>query len=325
MEIRVFSESWPIRGSFTISRGSKTAADVVVVELTVDGVTGRGECVPYARYGESVSGVIAQIEAMIPAIRDGLDRQGLQTAMPSGAARNAVDCAFVDLECKQRGVRVWDYFQLPAPENLLTAYTLSLDTPEKMHAAAEANASRPLLKLKLAGEGDLARVAAVRKGSPNARIIVDANEGWNEQLYREFIPELQKLGVEMIEQPLPAGKDAILKDLPRPIPICADESCHDSSTFDELVGLYDMINIKLDKTGGITEAMVLRQKAEAAGMKIMVGCMLATSLGMAPAFVVAQGAQVVDLDGPLLLAKDRAEGFDYSDNEMHLPEVALWG
>lgn len=325
MEIRVFSESWPIRGSFTISRGSKTAADVVVVELTVDGVTGRGECVPYARYGESVSGVIADIQAMIPAIRDGLDRQQLQTAMPSGAARNAVDCAFVDLECKQKGVRIWDYFKLPAPEHLLTAYTLSLDTPEKMHAAAEANASRPLLKLKLAGEGDLARVAAVRKGSPNARIIVDANEGWNEQLYREFIPELQKLGVEMIEQPLPAGKDAILKDLPRPIPICADESCHDSSSFDELVGLYDMINIKLDKTGGITEAMILRQKAEAAGMKIMVGCMLATSLGMAPAFVVAQGAQVVDLDGPLLLEKDRAEGFDYSDNEMHLPEVALWG
>lgn len=325
MEIRVFSESWPIRGSFTISRGSKTAAEVVVVELTANGVTGRGECVPYARYGESVSGVIAQIEAMIPAICDGLDRQRLQTAMPSGAARNAVDCAFIDLECKQQGVRVWDYLNLSAPENLLTAYTLSLDTPEKMHAAAEANASRPLLKLKLAGEGDLARVAAVRRGSPNARIIVDANEGWNEQLYREFIPELQKLGVEMIEQPLPAGKDAILKDLPRPIPICADESCHDSSTFEELVGLYDMINIKLDKTGGLTEALVLRQKAEAAGMKIMVGCMLATSLGMAPAFVAAQGAQVVDLDGPLLLEKDRAEGFDYSDNQMHSPEVALWG
>lgn len=325
MEIRVFSESWPIRGSFTISRGSKTAAEVVVVELTANGVTGRGECVPYARYGESVPGVIAQIEAMIPAICDGLDRQRLQTAMPSGAARNAVDCAFIDLECKQQGVRVWDYLNLSAPENLLTAYTLSLDTPEKMHAAAEANASRPLLKLKLAGEGDLARVAAVRRGSPNARIIVDANEGWNEQLYREFIPELQKLGVEMIEQPLPAGKDAILKDLPRPIPICADESCHDSSTFEELVGLYDMINIKLDKTGGLTEALVLRQKAEAAGMKIMVGCMLATSLGMAPAFVAAQGAQVVDLDGPLLLEKDRAEGFDYSDNQMHSPEVALWG
>ncbi len=325
MEIRVFSESWPIRGSFTISRGSKTAAEVVVVELTANGVTGRGECVPYARYGESVPGVIAQIEAMIPAICDGLDRQRLQTAMPSGAARNAVDCAFIDLECKQQGVRVWDYLNLSAPENLLTAYTLSLDTPEKMHAAAEANASRPLLKLKLAGEGDLARVAAVRRGSPNARIIVDAKEGWNEQLYREFIPELQKLGVEMIEQPLPAGKDAILKDLPRPIPICADESCHDSSTFEELVGLYDMINIKLDKTGGLTEALVLRQKAEAAGMKIMVGCMLATSLGMAPAFVAAQGAQVVDLDGPLLLEKDRAEGFDYSDNQMHSPEVALWG
>lgn len=325
MEIRVFSESWPIRGSFTISRGSKTAAEVVVVELTANGVTGRGECVPYARYGESVSGVIAQIEAMIPAICDGLDRQRLQTAMPSGAARNAVDCAFIDLECKQQGVRVWDYLNLSAPENLLTAYTLSLDTPEKMHAAAEANASRPLLKLKLAGEGDLARVAAVRRGSPNARIIVDANEGWNEQLYREFIPELQKLGVEMIEQPLPAGKDGVLKDLLRPIPICADESCHDSSTFEELVGLYDMINIKLDKTGGLTEALVLRQKAEAAGMKIMVGCMLATSLGMAPAFVAAQGAQVVDLDGPLLLEKDRAEGFDYSDNQMHSPEVALWG
>lgn len=325
MEIRVFSESWPIRGSFTISRGSKTAADVVVVELTSNGKTGRGECVPYARYGESVQGVIAEIEAMIPAIRDGLDRFGLQKAMPAGAARNAVDCAFWDLESKSKGQRIWDEPTFTAPQNLLTAYTLSLDTPENMQAAAEENAQRPLLKLKLAGAGDLERVAAVRRGAPNVRIIVDANEGWDEQLYRELVPELQKLGVEMIEQPLPAGKDAILKDLPRPIPICADESCHDSKTFDALVGLYDMINIKLDKTGGLTEAIALRQKAEAAGMKIMVGCMLATSLAMAPAFVVAQGAQVVDLDGPLLLAKDRDAGFDYSGNEMHLPDVALWG
>ncbi len=325
MEIRVFSESWPIRGSFTIARGSKTAADVVVVELTQDGVTGRGECVPYARYGESVQGVIAQIETLIPAIREGLDREGLQSALVAGAARNAIDCAFWDLESKQHRQRIWQRLNKAEPQALLTAYTLSLDTPANMQKAAEENAFRPLLKLKLAGAGDLARVAAVRNGSPSARIIVDANEGWDEQLYRELIPELQKLGVEMIEQPLPAGEDAILASLPRPIPICADESCHDSSTLNELIGRYDMINIKLDKTGGLTEALILREQAEAAGLKIMVGCMLASSLAMAPAFVVAQGAQVVDLDGPLLLQKDREPGFDYSGNLMHAPDAALWG
>ena len=325
MEIRVFSESWPIRGSFTISRGSKTAADVVVVELTQDGVTGRGECVPYARYGESVQGVITQIENIMPVLREGLDRGSLQSVLPAGAARNAVDCALWDLESKQHRQRIWQRLNKPEPDALLTAYTLSLDTPENMQAAAEANSDRPLLKLKLAGAGDLARVTAVRKGAPQARIIVDANEGWDETLYRELVPALQKLGVEMIEQPLPAGQDQILASLPRPIPICADESCHDSSTLHELIGRYDMINIKLDKTGGLTEALELRKQAEAAGMKIMVGCMLATSLAMAPAFVVAQGAQVVDLDGPLLLQKDRDAGFNFSDNQMHAPDAALWG
>ncbi len=325
MDIRVFRESWPIRGSFTISRGSKTAADVVVVELMEDGVTGRGECVPYARYCESVQGVIAQIETLIPALRDGLDRKALQSVLPAGAARNALDCAFWDLESKQHQQRIWQRLNKPEPDALLTAYTLSLDTPENMQAAAEANASRPLLKLKLAGAGDLARVAAVRVGAPNARISVDANEGWDESLYRELVPELQKLGVEMIEQPLPAGSDEILASLPRPIPICADESCHDTASLAKIVGRYDMINIKLDKTGGLTEALELRKQAEAAGLKIMVGCMLATSLAMAPAFVVAQGAQVVDLDGPLLLQKDRDAGFDYSDNQMHAPDAALWG
>ena len=325
METRVFSESWPTRGSFTISRGSKTAADVVVVELTQDGVTGRGECVPYARYGESVQGVITQIENIMPVLREGLDRGALQSVLPAGAARNAVDCALWDLESKQHRQRIWQRLNKPEPDALLTAYTLSLDTPENMQAAAEANSDRPLLKLKLAGAGDLARVTAVRKGAPQARIIVDANEGWDETLYRELVPALQKLGVEMIEQPLPAGQDQILASLPRPIPICADESCHDSSTLHELIGRYDMINIKLDKTGGLTEALELRKQAEAAGMKIMVGCMLATSLAMAPAFVVAQGAQVVDLDGPLLLQKDRDAGFNFSDNQMHAPDAALWG
>ena len=325
MEIRVFSESWPIRGSFTISRGSKTASDVLVVELTQDGVTGRGECVPYARYGESVQGVITQIENIMPVLREGLDRGALQSVLPAGAARNAVDCALWDLESKQHRQRIWQRLNKPEPDALLTAYTLSLDTPENMQAAAEANSDRPLLKLKLAGAGDLARVTAVRKGAPQARIIVDANEGWDETLYRELVPALQKLGVEMIEQPLPAGQDQILASLPRPIPICADESCHDSSTLHELIGRYDMINIKLDKTGGLTEALELRKQAEAAGMKIMVGCMLATSLAMAPAFVVAQGAQVVDLDGPLLLQKDRDAGFNFSDNQMHAPDAALWG
>lgn len=325
IELELCHESWPLQGTFTISRGSKSQADVVVAALRSGDVTGYGECVPYARYGESIESVTAQIAALRDDLRHGLDREHLQTRLPAGAARNALDCAFWDLECKQHNQRIWQRLNLPVPNVLETAYTLSLDTPSRMQQAAQQNASRPLLKLKLADKDDLARVAAVRKGAPGARLIVDANEGWDAGLYLKLVPELAALGVAMIEQPLPAGKDSVLAELPHPIPICADESCHDSHSLAAIAGCYDMINIKLDKTGGQTEALRLRASALELGMQIMVGCMVSTSLSMAPAFIVAQGAQVVDLDGPLLLQRDRSNGLRYDGSLIHAPQAALWG
>lgn len=327
-ELRVSSESWPIRGTFTISRGSKTSADVVVVELS-DGVSGgwvgRGEAVPYARYGESMLSVIAQIESLRGPLAEGLDRQGLQERLPAGAARNALDLAFWDLECKRSGKRHWELAGLPTPQPVTTAYTLSLDSVENMGRKATENAGRPLLKLKLAGPEDLDRVVAVRAAAPDPRIIVDANEGWSAAQYSELAPRLAALGVEMIEQPLPAGKDGALADIERPVPVCADESCHDLATLAGLEGRYDMINIKLDKTGGLTEALKLKAAAEAAGFGVMVGCMLATSLAMAPGVLLAQAVPVVDLDGPLLLAEDRDPALKIEDSLVYPPEAALWG
>ena len=318
-------ESWPIRGTFAISRGSRTATEVVVAELTRDGHTGRGECVPYPRYGETVEGVIADIESLRARLMSGLDREGLQTALPAGAARNAVDCAFWDLEAKRAGLRVFELAGLPAPKPLTTAYTLSLDTPEAMGRAAAANAHRPLLKLKVTGDGDLDRVRAVRANALRSKLVVDANEAWTPEQFTRFVPELKGLGVTMIEQPLPAKADATLASLKRAIPVCADESCHDAATIEGLVGRYDMINIKLDETGGLTEALKLRAAAEAKGFGVMVGCMIATSLSMAPAVLVAQGAEVVDLDGPLLLARDRDAGLRYDGSTVHPADAALWG
>ena len=319
-------ESFPIAGTFTISRGSKTTVEVVVVELTENGVTGRGECVPYARYGESIASVMAQIQEMEGALGQGMDRHALNDAMPAGAARNAIDCALWDLDAKRSGMPAWKAAGFSqAPQALVTAYTLSLDTPENMAKAAEKNASRPLFKLKLTGDGDLERVAAVRAAAPDTRLIVDANEGWSPEMVEPFSEKLGALGVEMIEQPLPAAQDAILADLAHPVPLCADESAHARKGLPSLIGKYDVINIKLDKTGGLTEALLLRAEAEAAGMEIMIGCMLATSLGMAPAFLVAQGAKFVDLDGPLLLAVDREPGFEFEGSLMHPPKPELWG
>lgn len=325
MKVNLIDESWLIEGSFTISRGSRTHANVVVVELQQGEHTGRGECVPYARYDESIESVIAELAALEDKIVAGLTRQEMQSLLPSGAARNALDCAYWDLTCKQSGQRIWQQLEVAQPESVITAFTLSLDTPERMKAAAIKNAHRPLLKLKLAGEGDVERVAAVREGSPNARIIVDANEGWNEAQYLEMVPELVKLNVEMIEQPFPASDDGALAHLPRPITLCADESCHDSSSLKNIIGRYDMINIKLDKTGGLTEAIALKEEAEKAGLQIMVGCMVATSLAMAPAFIVAQNVQIVDLDGPLLLAEDRQSGIQFDESLMNVYQAALWG
>lgn len=325
MELSVAHERWPLRQAFTIARGSRTVADVVAVALTVNGVTGRGECLPYARYGESVESVMEQIEQMRAALANGMTRDALQLALPAGAARNALDCAFWDLECKRTGQTIWQRTASQSPHHLQTAYTLSLDTPEKMQQAARENAWRPLLKLKLADNQDSARVAAVREGAPHARLIVDANEGWDEHLYLQQATALGKLGVTLIEQPLPAGKDAVLAQLPHPVPLCADESCHDVASLARIAGCYEMINIKLDKSGGLTEALRVKAEAGRLGLQVMVGCMVATSLSMAPAVVVAQGASVVDLDGPLLLAKDREHGLHYEGSELFPPTPALWG
>ena len=325
VSLDVKRESWPIRGSFRISRGSKIRAEVVTVELRSGEHRGRGECVPYARYGESCDSVMEQIGGLQGDLTNGLGRVELQKVLPPGAARNALDCAFWDLQAKQAGRRAWILAGIAEMAPQVTAYTLSLDSPEKMQQAALANARRPLLKLKLSGEGDLERVAAVRSGAPDARLIVDANEGWTADLYQAFVPELQRLGVEMIEQPLPAGADGVLAQMARPVPVCADESCHDRASLATLAGRYDMVNIKLDKSGGLTEALALRQAAEAVGLRIMVGCMLATSLAMAPALLVAQGVAVVDLDGPLLLERDRPNGLRFDRGMIHSPEPALWG
>lgn len=325
IDLSVRHESWPIRGTFTISRGSKTSADVVVAVLARDGFTGRGECVPYGRYGETIDSVMAQIAALRESLANDLDRDGLQALLPAGAARNALDCALWDLEAKTKGRRAAQLAGVSVPDTVTTAYTLSVDTPDRMHDAASAHRNAPLLKLKLAGEGDMERVDAVRRGAPDARIIVDANEGWSIEEYVAYAPRLHHLGVVMIEQPFPADADEALEALSRPVPVCADESCHDRGSLDSLAGRYDMVNIKLDKTGGLTEALALKRAAVERGFTVMVGCMLATSLAMAPAMLLCQDAAVVDLDGPLLLARDRPEGLRFEETTIHSPQPVLWG
>jgi len=319
--ITVTPETFALAQAFTISRGSRTEARVLTVRARAGGVTGRGECVPYPRYGESLDSVTAEIERL----PEGIDRERLQDAMQPGAARNAVDCALWDLEAKRAGKRVWQIAGLPAPVPMVTAYTLSLDTPEAMRAAAAKHAHRPLLKIKLGTPDDMPRLEAVREGAPQAKIIVDANEGWTADIYADLAPHLVRLGVALVEQPLPDGADEMLAEIERPLPVCADESCHDRASLDALAGKYDMINIKLDKTGGLTEALALRDLAHSRGYGIMVGCMVGSSLAMAPAVLVAQGADVVDLDGPLLLAQDRDHPLHYDAAGVHPPEAALWG
>jgi L-alanine-DL-glutamate epimerase-like enolase superfamily enzyme len=327
MELSVRIERWPLANAFTISRGSKTEAVVVVAELSDGAHRGYGEAVPYARYGETPEGVVAAIEAMRPALRDGLDRATLQQAMPAGAARNALDCAFWDLTAKQTSRRVFDLAGLGVPKPLVTAYTISLASPETMAAAAERAAARPLLKVKLGGadDDDGKRIAAVRRFVPRAELIVDANEGWREANIERNLAACAEAGVTLIEQPLPEGQDAALARIKRPIPICADESVHDRASLDALSGKYDAINIKLDKTGGLTEALALAAEAERRGLTLMVGCMVATSLAMAPAMLVAQRAAVVDLDGPLLLAEDRPGGLRYLGSTAYPAERTFWG
>lgn len=319
MRISVRAETFRLAEVFTISRGSRTAAEVLTVTVNDGKATGRGECVPYARYDETLESVIAQIEGFDGAWAD------LQDALPAGAARNALDCAFWDHTAKREGKRAWELAGLPAPAPEQTAFTLSLDTPEAMEAKARQHAHRPLLKIKLGTADDMARLEAVRRGAPQARIIVDANEGWTADIYADLAPHLVRLGVALVEQPLPAGADDMLAEIARPLPVCADESCHDRASLPALKGKYDVVNIKLDKTGGLTEALALKTEAQAAGFGIMVGCMVGSSLAMAPATLVAQGVMFTDLDGPLLLAEDRDPALVFDAKGVHPPVAALWG
>ena len=323
--LSVVDERFPIAGTFTISRGSKTEAEVITCEIAESGVFGRGECVPYKRYGETMASVAEAIEQVRRAVEDGASRTELLSLMSAGAARNAVDCALWDLEAKISGVPVKDRLGLSAPLALETAYTLSLGEPEAMAAQARANAARPLLKVKIGGDNDIARIRAVTQSAPDSRIILDANEGWTDANITENLAAAAQLGIALIEQPLPAGADEILGRIAHPVPICADESVHIAADLAELKGRYDAVNIKLDKSGGLTAALELRDQAHALGFQVMVGCMVGTSLAMAPAVLLAQGAEFVDLDGPLLLARDRSPGLIYEGSMVSPPLPELWG
>ena len=327
MNLSVRIERWPLAGAFTISRGSKTEAVVVVAELSDGAHRGCGECVPYARYGETPDGIVAAIEAMRPELNENFDRAALQAAMPPGAARNALDCAYWDVNAKREGRPAHELAGIVAPAPRVTAYTISLAAPAAMAEAAEAAAARPLLKVKLGGTdgSDGERIRAVRHAAPRAELIVDANEGWNEGNLARNLAACADCGVTLVEQPLPEGRDGALSGLKRPIPVCADESVHDRASLARLAGKYDAVNVKLDKAGGLTEALALAAAAEQGGFAVMVGCMVATSLAMAPAMLVAQQARFVDLDGPLLLARDRPDGLHYDGSLVYPAERGLWG
>ncbi|SEW31890.1 L-alanine-DL-glutamate epimerase [Aliiroseovarius sediminilitoris] len=321
MKISVTADIFKLAEVFTISRGSRTEAKVLTVRVQDGDHQGWGECVPYARYGETLDSVTDEIMGL----PSDVTRQALYDLLPAGAARNAVDCALWDLLAKRSGKRVWELAGLPAPGPEITAYTLSLADPAQMQAQAAKHAHRPLLKIKLGTPDDMPRLEAVRAGAPNAKIIVDANEGWSADVYADLAPHLVRLGVSLVEQPLPAGKDEALIGMERPVPVCADESCHDRTSLPKLKGKYDVVNIKLDKTGGLTEALALRDAAAAEGYKVMVGCMVGSSLAMAPATLLAQGAMVTDLDGPLLLSQDRDTPLVFDEKGVHPPTSALWG
>lgn len=326
MRAFVRTESWPIAGGFRLARGARSAAELVVLELEQDGLRGRGECVPYPRYGESVASVWQAIEAACASMGERPSREALQTAMPAGAARNAVDCALWDLESKRTGTPVWQLVGLRrAPAPLRTMRTVSVDTPERMERAAQRWADPRVLKLKVDGGDDMARIAAVHRAAPSAALVVDANESWSAEQLRRWLPELAGLGVELLEQPLPAGRDGALSELRGSVPFCADESFHDRQSFEEIAGRYDVVNIKLDKTGGLTEAIRCASEARARSMQIMLGCMVCTSLGIEPALLLAQDADHVDLDGALLLERDRdGAASDPLTGELRSSPV-LWG
>ena len=324
MRIEAKEEIWPLKEVFRISRGSRTEAQVVVVTVSDGEHSGRGEGVPIKRYGQSVESLLAQIEAV--KCENNLDRQRLQQLLPAGSARNALDCALWDLEAKIASKRVWELADIPVLPQVETSFTISLDTPEKIAAAAKRSGTLPILKLKLGGdELDLQRVEAVREAAPNARLLIDANESWAPDHYKEIVPALKELSVELIEQPFPADADEVLETLDHPVPVCADESCHTTADLPRLKNRYEVINVKLDKTGGLTEALCLCESARENGFKLLIGCMVCTSLGIAPARLLASAADYVDLDGPLLLAHDREYPVPYKNGRIRIPPRALWG
>ena len=324
MQIDAKEEVWPLKEVFRISRGSHTEARVVVVTVNDGKDIGRGEGVPIARYNQTIDSVLAEIESIKS--EKNLDRITIQKLLPAGAARNALDCALWDLEAKRSGKRVWEQANIPIVPEVETSFTISLDPPNKMAAAAKAAANSPLLKLKLGGDDpDLARIDAVREAAPTARLIIDANESWSPEHYRKIVPALKELGVELIEQPFPANADEVLETLEHPVPVCTDESCHTTTDLARLTNRYEMINVKLDKTGGLTEALRLCEHARDSGFKLLIGCMVCTSLGIAPARLLASVTDYVDLDGPLLLARDREHGLAYESGRIGLPSRQLWG
>ncbi len=317
-------EAWPLKRPFTISRGSITEAHVVFVTVSDGAISGRGEAVPSARYGQTPQSALAALESFSQ--RSDLDRKTLQKLLPAGAARNALDCALWDLEAKRSGKRVWEMANISPINEVQTSFTISLDTPAMMGAAAAESRQRPILKLKLGGDDhDIARVEEVRANAVSARLMIDANESWSPGHYRKVVPQLVRLGVELIEQPFAAKDDLVLAELDRPIPVCADESCHTSADLPRIRGRYDAINIKLDKTGGFSEALALVDHARKAGLRLLFGCMVSTSLGIAPARILAGSNDLVDLDGPLLLARDRPDGLNYENERLGLPSRELWG
>jgi L-alanine-DL-glutamate epimerase-like enolase superfamily enzyme len=322
LSIRAQIERWPIAGTFVISRGSRTEATVVVAEVSDGTYTGRGEGVPYLRYGETPESVLAAIEA---ANLTGGDRWDLRRRIPAGAARNALDCALWDYESKKSGLPAWRRAGLEPPKPITTAYTISLGDPAAMAEAARKAANLPLLKIKLGGDGDPERILAVHEAVPHARLIADANEAWSERNFLANMRACGAAGVDLIEQPLPADTHELLSEVPHPVPICADESVHVTADLDRIAGKYDAVNVKLDKAGGLTEALDLLREAKRRGYIVMAGCMVGTSLAMAPALLLAQEADYADLDGPLLLARDRTPGLVYSGATVEPPHADLWG
>ncbi|MGB5268015.1 MAG: N-acetyl-D-Glu racemase DgcA [Polyangiales bacterium] len=325
MKALVRAESWPIRGGFRIARGARAAAEVIVLELRDGGSNGRGECVPYARYGESIDSVSAAIEAACQDL-EGADPQERLTSMRPGAARNAIDCALWELTAKRMGTEVWRLVGLEAaPRPVQSMRTVSVDSAEGMKTAAAKLARAPVIKVKVDGGEDLERIAAVHRAAPDAGLVIDANEAWSVQQLEAWLPQLPQLGVVLLEQPLAAGEDSALEGLERAVPICADESFHDRSSFSEVLGRYDMVNIKLDKTGGLSEALHCQREAKRLGLQVMLGCMVSTSLAIEPALLLASNAEYIDLDGPLLLERDREGALHERDAGVLRPSGSIWG